>query len=721
MRRSRHFAIAAALGAVALVARGEVVVFRPQSRGLTQQLPCEVHVGSRHLPSEIVGACGKPLAVNIGGDAVAWLERPGSISPFLTDVSRPGEYVIGPFVPAGSVEFSSDHNLREGEYLSLISFPGRSGGEPRALFQRPVSASSIRQPVQMPAGTAIAVLYDRNSNAVSLSKPFLVRADKPAIVWPDLPAAGKSNLFAYLQRPRLATLGAPDQVRIRLSAAEAQREPDVFLDAADTVVAVWYQTEPGTAQLVAESEVLRLPENDLVLARRDVTTFRAHLALLPTLTISIGSVEQSGAKINDALSLAVLRSADDFVLRRMTVETGKTYEFHYMPASPLLVVLNIGFWKIGRRTDLTAGNNQLVDLALEPIVVSGRVYFGHEPARAEIQVLQKGGPVIVATDEDGFYSVTLWEPRLYFIDTFVEGKSTPPFRTVQRITADQTLDIRVPRLRLAARVFDPETGKPVKQHTLIVRSSYNDGGGPQSDVVTVKATNQALTELPPVRPGTVEILAQAEGYVDAELVRLSITESLTEQIVEVPMKRVVEGRRIRVQLSNGQAATGTELAAWRGGNELLWRGVTADDGTAEIPESLDGSLILVRQQNAGSSIFRFAAAKDSAVWQLPPAAPPLVLGVVGSDGGPIGPSAALITAWIGPYRVRGTPLAFLTWSSALTSSEGIWIARNLPASPLRVLVTRRSTLDLLDSGAFDALATTIKFPWPERTAIPISG
>jgi hypothetical protein len=58
-------------------------------------------------------------------------------------------------------------------------------------------------------------------------------------------------------------------------------------------------------------------------------------------------------------------------------------------------------------------------------------------------------------------------------------------------------------------------------------------------------------------------------------------------------------------------------------------------------------------------------------------------------------------------------LGFLTWSqSGVASRDGVWIARGLPQSATRIFAWRKNTATAV-AGGFDALAMTIRPPWPE--------
>lgn len=96
-------------------------------------------------------------------------------------------------------------------------------------------------------------------------------------------------------------------------------------------------------------------------------------------------------------------------------------------------------------------------------------------------------------------------------------------------------------------------------------------------------------------------------------------------------------------------------------------------------------------------------------------APPLTVQVRHADGTPA--RQASIVVWIDGVRFgRSRPLPFLI---PVTSLDGIWTARNLPAAPLRIVaLAARSSVDP-DATSIDALAETIPFPWPDQPMVRV--
>ncbi len=135
----------------------------------------------------------------------------------------------------------------------------------------------------------------------------------------------------------------------------------------------------------------------------------------------------------------------------------------------------------------------------------------------------------------------------------------------------------------------------------------------------------------------------------------------------------------------------------------LWRGQSDEAGLANIPRGVDGATLLIRAPNAASAVrtFRVDEAPRSIVLQ--PAAAPIRVSA---------PSRTRIAMWIDGVRVSGPAVTFLTWSSEASDATGLWLAKNLPPQPLRVIAWRRAPVSEIAAGLRDANATVIPYPWP---------
>jgi hypothetical protein len=643
--------------------------------------PCEVHVAFLDGSREIRAPCGAPMDV-AAGESVGWIERPGLISRATFDASRGGDVMAGDLVRSTMVTIAPAQPLEPGQHAVLLA--------PR--FLRPVLRIAIARPHAVPEGEVLAAVLDRNGDAVAISRPS--RGNVLAL-------QRNTDLLAILHYPRDTAI---DDVGVHLTFDDGrERRPDVMFPAAGALVAVWYGLTERSARIHLDSKTLRLPVEAVTLARAGVTTVRASLEPLPTLTVAIGALPPS---VNiPPLTLSVLTADQSATLTpRTPAAPGKEIAFAHLPAVHALVLLEIGAFKTGAPVDLTDGRDARVDLPLEPVPVAGTVYAGDAPAAAEIRFLQKGEPVVARTDGRGKYSITLWAERRYFVDVLLLDKpDVPPLQDVVRVAANQTLDFHLPAMRFAARIRDAEDGKPVPKARVTLRNAWTAADGPHSSVRAFPSDALAVTELPPQRAGTSEIRVSAPGYAEAGPIAVQIDASVTERIVDVAMKRAGQSIGVDLRLPDGTAAAGAELAASPDGSAVIWRGTAGDDGRVEVPKAFEGMLLVARHTLGASAAWRARAGE----FRFGAAAPPLALTVTPRDDSR---DAKGIVAWIGGVRLAGAALAFATWSSALTDRDHRWIARNVPPEPLRVLAAPAT-------GAYDAVATVIPYPWPANASI----
>jgi hypothetical protein len=650
--------------------------------------PCEVHVAFLDGSREIVAPCGARMDVGTG-QSVGWIERPGLISRATFDASRGGDAVAGDLVRSTMVTIAPARPLESGQHAVLLA--------PR--FLRPVPRSAIDRPHAVPEGDVLTAVLDRNGDAVAISRPSRGNV---------VPVRRNADLLVLLHVPR----GLPiDDVGVRLTFGDGrERRPDVMFPAAGALVAVWYGLTARDARLRLDSKTLRLPLDAVTLARAGVTTVRANLEPLPTLTVAIGAVAQSVDV--PPLTLSILSADQSATLApRTPAAPGKIVTFAHLPAVHALVLLEIGAFKTGAPVDLSDGRDARVELPLEPVPVAGTVYAGDAPAAAEIRFLQKGEPVTTRTDDRGRYSITLWTERRYFVDVLLLDKpDVPPLQDFVRVRANETLDFHLPAMRFAARIRDAESGKPVPKASVTLRNAWTAADGPHSGVRAFPSDALAMTELPPQRAGTSELRVSAPGYLDAGPIKVPIDDSVRERVVDVAMQRIGQSIGVDLRLPDGTPAAGAELAASPDASAVVWRGTAGDDGHVEVPKTFEGMLLVARHPLGASAAWRARAGE----LRFGAAAPPLALTVTPRDDSR---DAKGIVAWIGGVRLVGAALAFATWSSALTDRDHRWIARNVPPEPLRMLAAPAARLAAAGAGAYDAVAAVIPYPWPGNVSI----
>jgi hypothetical protein len=681
-----------------------------------QSARCEAHVVENGA-AEIVAPCGTPIRTS-GGSAVGWIERSASITPFLTDLTS-GPVTITRVVPAGIVVFPNGHALGDGERIRLVSLAAPQDGKSlRSLFVRDVVALNARP--RMPVGEAIALLIDANDRVIAASRPIVIRAGQETIVWPETDRAA-ATVIAWLKRPR--SVKGDSENRVGLSAVDASdtHAPSAIVNAAGSLFAAWYGLEGRSVRLLVDSDDVRLEHDTFDLGRGSVTLIDESFVLRPSLTVSIAALPPDAPAVPPTMSLTLSEATrQELSIRRIEVEPGKTFMLESLPAAPLSLELSIGDFVLQRRVDLTPGHDLRMEIALEPLIVSGTVFFGGTPARATVRFQQKGKPLTVETDDRGAYEIVLWQPQRYIVDAVLADRpAVPAFSQLVRIAESGTVDIHVPANFLRAHVFDASTHEPLDRGEIVVHNRWNDESGSQHSTVTTTQLTGEWSDLPPQRSGTAEIRVRAVGYVSQDPITVMVADHLREHVIEIPMTRSNEKSELVIRLDGVQPAAGAEVAAWSG-DQLQWLGTADESGRVSMPNEIANSRIVVRHPSAATAVVLPGSSSGPQSLSLAPPAPPLFVRVVHRDGSAVGPSPAKFSLWLaGGVRLTGAEAAFATWSLGATGPDGTLIIRGLQAKPLRLFATQKASSAQVATGAYDSLATIIPYPWPSTGVVAL--
>jgi hypothetical protein len=659
---------------------------------------------------ERAAPCGQPLPLererNLG-----WIENGDTITPDLTDVSAGGTLRLGAGAAAGDVSLDPSFVLGPGESVVVISLGIAPQG--RMGFQRTILPTPAGHPVpiRFPAGHLLAVHLDAHGDALAVSRPQL-NPPSGAVTLSIRRASEGVDVLAFVDR---SSAGKPEPVSLAAVDSAGRHLPHVITDGPDRLIAAWYGLAGGALQVTAESEALFLPGALLQARPREALLLRATLRPLPKLTVAIGSLPD-GTKA-PAMTLSLFKAGQPQALRQLSVKPGESAVIDRLPAALFDVALDVGGFRTGTRADLSSGEDARVEIPLHPITVKGMVEYGHDPARAEIRIIQRGEPLVATTDDGGRYTLTLWAPGRFFVDTvLLDRPELPPFRDVVRFEESRTYDIHIPALRLALRVFDADGNTPLPAATIELRNTYVNPETERqaTNVLSVTTAAAPITELPPLHLGQAEATVRAAGYETAGPIAFAVDTAVAERIIDVPMKRVADSVPLRIVLPDGSPAAGAEVATASPSMTLTWTGLAGVDGIARLPKTLGGSYLLIRHAAGASSLTRLPATYEAVTpISLEPSAPPLTIRFVESDGKPIGPAPAYVALWYFSGRVTGPVLAFLSWSSATTLTDGTWTARNLTAGySVRVVASRRGGFEALKSGLFDGQAAAVAYPWP---------
>ncbi len=628
----------------------------------------------------------------------AWLERPHEITPALTLLEVPAygnKRIATPFIPSGEVRLAPDSPF---ERVRLFDVEMRDASS--LAFERLADGVT-----RMPAGRTVAAAVDDRGAVIALSRPTVVGTREPAVVNPDVPRSG-GDVIAFLERP----LDARGEVALSLETAAGGRRPDVIRDATDRVLAIWYGVESPRARIVAESKTLELAPVDLVLPPRRVTEVRATLQRLPSIHVRVATPDPGvAAKVGGKLLLSVRREHETEELRRIEIDrAGGVYHFEALPRDVYSVALLLPDGEVETEVDVTSGTDADVELALEPIVISGTVWHGKEPAQAKISFRLSRGRANAVTNADGRYEIVLWQPRMYEVQTTILGGGAPPLLDFVRFTESTIFDVEVPRTDVRVRVIGANGGAPIEGASVAVLNTWGGASARREhrQLQNVLTDASGIARVAPLRAGSANIHVVARGYVPAEPRQIDITEETTT-VIEIQLRPEDAGKQRVVRLADGTPAAGAELlvADPASPRSVLWRGAAGIDGIVAIPDDLVGLPVVIRHPMAAGAVQIIR--DDRAEWKLSVPAPPLRIQVERWNAWP---EPAEITLWIDGVEVRGSALAFLASTSASVPANRIWTAHNLPTASLRIAAT-------LHGGAVPretrgAMATTVSFPWP---------
>ena len=674
----------------------------------TELLPaagCEVHlVPSRNRDEEEIYPCGQWFTPTKSDQYRDWMEGNGLISPHpsvLNYVDKPfeggGLGVIAPVVPAGTLSVAADVQIPAEAGIRLLGLSAEFLGSWQPAFERRVRPSA--RGALMPAGRAIAGIFDRKSgDAIALSRPVDVVANRTATVRP----APGSDVLVVLRRPPVKER---EQLKLTLRIGDGERSPDVFVHAIDAAYAVWYEVEGTSAELRVESDRVFLPPATLALRPKQVTTFREALKKKPRLEVSVDAPEKAFEK----MSVGVRRPGEAVEVRHALLHEMRA-SLVAMPAEQLRVTLHADRWTFTKTVDLSDGSDGAVAFELKPIVVSGRVRYGDKASPARV-VFEYGNKDVAAatTDADGRYEVTLWRPALYFAKVKLRDSPVAEFidPTVS-IDGSGTFDFDLPDTRVTVRMVDRATGQRIAGATVYTESQWvKEPVGEVRLAYRYVADGEGTLVLPPLRKGKTTITATAPGYERSALETLIVEGNLQREIV-LPLTPA-DAKRIRLLLPGGAAARGAEACA----PDFSWCGTADDDGVLAVPH---GDLLIVRHREAASTVLRLPA---ETLQLRSPAPTPLVLRTTNSAGKIV--PYAMVTIWIDGVRLTDAAAAFALWNRfGKSGADGTWLARNAHAETLRVLATARTAPERIASGSYDALGSSIRYPWPAAgVSVPV--
>jgi hypothetical protein len=650
-----------------------------------------------------------------------WIEQGDLISPFPNILT----YAGGPFkerglaamfdmVAGGKVQLSRSIQVAEHNQLRVLHLDSHLRlGTLGRFFERRIPRDKAHQPVLMPTGRIIAAITDRQGDAVALSGPVTITATTAAPVSPRPPIKG-SDVLVILTRARTASKETPDDILMTLDMEERSVPPDVFLSTADRVFGIWYAIDAPRAVFRIASATMALPPEEIKLQQGTVRTLRRTLKTLPRLAISVR--EPAGTLADAKRSIDIVTSGQRTV--RQFAFTGNQTVAEYLPAEPLQILLKMDGWRFLREVDLTESEDREVTFELEPIVFSGSVYLGKAPAAGTVKFYVGQESVTTETTDGGQFQITLWEPRMYVVEVALENDRAPPYREYfVEILQSGTRDFHIPDNHYAAHITNAHSGQPVVGAEVFVTNIFRVGEGPEQTTSQGSiAGEDGLAALPPLRAGSVTLVARAKGYIESAPIVFAVDGEHEPASVDIRLRTEAEGVQLQLRLWDGRPAAGADLIAVSNdlSDVILWKSSTEVDGSVRVPSALGGAVLLIRHSHAAAlaRVWNPSSLDVLPIWQLSPPSAPLSVKVTDTAGEPV--RFAHLVLWVEGIPLRGAALRFVSGATPATDRDGYWRATGLGGQTYQILATRELRLPLPEW-----LAQVLEFPWPAEVSVRV--
>lgn len=682
------------------------------------------------LDTELVYPCGTWFSPPAGRYKF-WLEGAGWMSPASSVLKYgalpfrgKGWAAVWPVVTAGEVAVAPEIEMEANHSLRLLHTESHNRGpHPLPEISRRVRAEASRRGAAMPEGRVLAGIFDERLGEYLAIAPVDVFRGETAWVAPRAPRE-TTDLLVVLERPGLAS--SFEEYDVDLTVGTRERgfvRPSVEIPTAERLYALWRGLAPGTVLLEVASPSVFLEPRAIVLNPGEVSSYRGSLRRLPTLEVEIHL--PSEMSVEGDLSLEVKRQTDEAPVRRLSIRREAVeHRLEGLPPDRLEVVLRAPPWRFIQRVDLGDGEGQTVRFEPSPVYVTGKVYRGDRGHPATVSfatglVTEEGGPAMVPfeTDESGAYEALLFRRGFYSVFVRLREAAGQPFveATWEPIEDGAELDFHIPENAFRARVVDVSTGAGIAGAKVGFDNRFTRASSGESNVSQEAVTDsEGVVDLPPLRPGELEIRVEAAGYRSAEEeTRIGETDRGREVLIR--LRREVEITRLSLFLAHGAPAAGAEAIALAplAPEELTWRGRCDGEGVLSVPARVDGMILFVKHPQSGSLVrlWDVSAGKDEDGWILPEMAAPLDLLAKRTDGEPV--AWARFALWIDGQPIAGSALRWLTGRS-FADREGVLRARHLPMASVKVLAWAPTATP---PGLIEALAADVGYPWADMVEV----
>lgn len=669
-----------------------------------------------------------------------WLQGDWRMTPFSglviwgAPVAKGGLSTVYPVGPAGRVKLPPEthvtphldlHLLHAGSYLEA--------GFPRWEISPRKPTAEVGAGMLLPVGRAVGALWDRKSRKyVALSRPFEVR-DRETVEIPLEKPKGVAHLVVQAERPRVADTAADLEVGLVVKQETGERAPDLAVFTTDRAYAFWYGLTPGPAELRGESQQVFLERQQLNLQPGTIERVTAELKPRPALDVQL-DLPSALRRENPVLEIRRLPLGE--VLAHHALEpTADSHRFERLPPAPLEVVLQTGLGSFSRQADLSSGKDGFLVVKPELITLTGTVYYGEKGHRARLTFANAAREVEARSGEDGRYEALLLEP-VQTISIELDGVDRVPYFDffLPAVAVSREIDFHLPDGDFRVRVVDAVTRKGISKASVEIRNTYvpteddtRDRAEKREKAVfqSTKTGETGEARLPPLRAGTLEIRASAEGYARmSQATKAQILDVDADQTFEVLLEPVGETVSLRLHLPSGAPASGAQVllvdSLAVGKDSFSAR--ADENGLVQLPRMQSG--ILLARHPAAAFLVRVWQPKEEErevemEWSLPQAADrPLVLQVRDSSGTHAAARADLALRVDG-RRLSGGLLAWLAGTEPRADAHGFWTGKNLPRGPVQVLAWDSRSREEVLTGQLDSQATLVTFPWSDPVEVRI--
>lgn len=644
---------------------------------------------------------------------------------------------VATLVDAGRVRLpAEDLNLGSDVVLELLhggSYREQGFLRWEILLRR--SADEIGEGVLLPAGPAVGALWNRSTRRyVALSRPFAVRARTTVAVPLTAPQA-VAQLVAEVRRHPEDLGEERSDIELSVKLGERQVPPDFKVLSANKAFAYWYNLAPGTARLRADSGRTAFESPPIELAAGGIERVDGQLAPWPALDVEL---DVPSGLTAEALEVRRLPSRE-LVTEHPLKPKVESHRFEKVPPALLEVAMRTPFGSFARQVDLSSGQDGSVLLEPDLLTLRGTVYHGDEPHRAKLTFTNTARATREAeTDEEGVYEVVSLNP-LRMVTIELPGVKSAPYVDffAPAIEESQELDFHLSDAEVQVKVTDSRTGQGIAKASVNLRNNYVIPGDPEADEEELrkdkeKAVFQSVTTdesglawLPPLRRGSIELTAAAEGYARMrEPLKVEIPDETADQSLMVRIDPAGETAGLRLRLPNGEPAADAQVMLVQALDRQmpLFQGRADAEGLVEPPAGAAG-LLLIKHPAAAFLVREWQSPQgedsEDVEWTLPAlAGRPLTVLARDSSGSPA--SKVDLALWVEGRRLFGSPLAWLTGGAPMTDANGTWRAANVPAGPVAILAWGMEVRNQGMSGALDGQATEVGSPWPEVAEVRVA-